>query len=112
MNKKYMSKIQWIIDDTSENKGISISFILAIFPLAFITDSYLFAVGNMEQNKGTENIKNIYLYVLFFLIVGLMFVLSYILISTIKLKAPRYSLLFILGIKKRIFGKYYIKTIL
>ena len=105
MNKKYMSKIRWIIDDTRENKGISISFILAIFPLAFITDSYLFAVGNMEQNKGTENIKNIYLYVLFFLIVGLMFVLSYILISTTKLKAPRYSLLFILGIKKKDFWK-------
>lgn len=112
-----MQKMRWIIDNPKEDVGAFISFILAIFPLSFVTNSYLFAMKNMEQNKGVENVQNVFLYVLLFLIVGLMFILVYILNSTIKIKAPRYSLLFILGIKKKDFWKilykdYFVRLLL
>lgn len=105
MNKIYKPQMRWIIDNPKEDVGAFISFILAIFPLSFVTNSYLFALRNMEQNKGIENIQDVFLYVLVFLIVGLVFILIYILISTTKIKAHRYSLLFILGIKKKDFWK-------
>ena len=105
MSKKYIQKLRWIIDNSKEDIGVFISFILAIFPLSFVTNSYLFALKNIEQNKGTENIQNIFLYVFLFLAVGLMFVLIYIINCTIKIKARRYYLLFILGIKKKDFWK-------
>ena len=63
MSKKYLQKLRWIIDNSKEDIGVFISFILAIFPLSFVTNSYLFALKNLEQNKGTENIQNIFLYV-------------------------------------------------
>lgn len=105
MDKIYKPKIRWAIGCSKEDVGALISLILAIFPLSFVTNSYLFVMRSMEQNKGTDNIQNVFLYVFIFLIIGLLFILIYILVSTIKIKAHRYSLLFILGIKKKDFWK-------
>lgn len=105
MDKVNMCQIQKQIDDSKEEMMGVISFILAIFPLSFVINSYLVAMKNIGENQGTENIRTIFFYVLIFLIIGLMFIIMYILTSAIKIKAHRYSLLFILGIKKKDFWK-------
>lgn len=105
MDKVSMCQIQKQIDDSKEEMMGVISFILAIFPLSFVINSYLVAMKNIGENQGTENIRTIFFYVLIFLIIGLMFIIMYILTSAIKIKAHRYSLLFILGIKKKDFWK-------
>lgn len=105
MDKVNMCQIQKQIDNSKEEMMGVISFILAIFPLSFVINSYLVAMKNIGENQGTENIRTIFLYVLIFLIIGLMFIIMYILTSAIKIKAHRYSLLFILGIKKKDFWK-------
>ena len=94
MDKVNMCQIQKQIDNSKEEMMGVISFILAIFPLSFVINSYLVAMKNIGENQGTEN-----------LIIGLMFIIMYILTSAIKIKAHRYSLLFILGIKKKDFWK-------
>lgn len=105
MDKVNMCQIQKQIDNSKEEMMGVISFILAIFPLSFVINSYLVAMKNIGENQGTENIRTIFFYVLIFLIIGLMFIIMYILTSAIKIKAHRYSLLFILGIKKKDFWK-------
>lgn len=105
MDKVNMCQIQKQIDNSKEEMMGVISFILAIFPLSFVINSYLVAMKNIGENQGTENIRTIFFYVLIFLIIGLMFIVMYILTSAIKIKAHRYSLLFILGIKKKDFWK-------
>ena len=105
MDKVSMCQIQKQIDNSKEEMMGVISFILAIFPLSFVINSYLVAMKNIGENQGTENIRTIFFYVLIFLIIGLMFIIMYILTSAIKIKAHRYSLLFILGIKKKDFWK-------
>lgn len=105
MDKVNMCQIQKQIDNSKEEMMGVISFILAIFPLSFVINSYLVAMKNIGENQGTENIRTIFFYVLIFLIIGLMFIIMYILTSAIKIKAYRYSLLFILGIKKKDFWK-------
>ena len=105
MDKVNMCQIQKQIDNSKEEMMGLISFILAIFPLSFVINSYLVAMKNIGENQGTENIRTIFFYVLIFLIIGLMFIIMYILTSAIKIKAHRYSLLFILGIKKKDFWK-------
>ena len=105
MDKVNMCQIQKQIDNSKEEMMGVISFILAIFPLSFVINSYLVAMKNIGENQGTENIRTVFFYVLIFLIIGLMFIIMYILTSAIKIKAHRYSLLFILGIKKKDFWK-------
>lgn len=105
MDKVNMCQIQKQIDNSKEEMMGVISFILAIFPLSFVINSYLVAMKNIGENQGTENIRTIFFNVLIFLIIGLMFIIMYILTSAIKIKAHRYSLLFILGIKKKDFWK-------
>ena len=105
MDKVNMCQIQKQIDNSKEEMMGVISFILAIFPLSFVINSYLVAMKNIGENQGTENIRTIFFYVLIFLIISLMFIIMYILTSAIKIKAHRYSLLFILGIKKKDFWK-------
>ena len=105
MDKVNMCQIQKQIDNSKEEMMGVISFILAIFPLSFVINSYLVAMKNIGENQGTENNRTIFFYVLIFLIIGLMFIIMYILTSAIKIKAHRYSLLFILGIKKKDFWK-------
>ena len=105
MDKVNMCQIQKQIDNSKEEMMGVISFILAIFPLSFVINSYLVAMKNIGENQGTENIRTIFFYVLIFLIIGLMFIIMYILTSAIKIKAHRYSLLFILRIKKKDFWK-------
>lgn len=105
MDKVNMCQIQKQINNSKEEMMGVISFILAIFPLSFVINSYLVAMKNIGENQGTENIRTIFFYVLIFLIIGLMFIIMYILTSAIKIKAHRYSLLFILGIKKKDFWK-------
>lgn len=105
MDKVNMCQIQKQIDNSKEEMMGVISFILAIFPLSFVINSYLVAMKNIGENQGTENIRTLFFYVLIFLIIGLMFIIMYILTSAIKIKAHRYSLLFILGIKKKDFWK-------
>ena len=105
MDKVNMCQIQKQIDNSKEEMMGVISFILAIFPLSFVINSYLVAMKNIGENQGTENIRTIFFYVLIFLIIGLMFIIMYIITSAIKIKAHRYSLLFILGIKKKDFWK-------
>lgn len=105
MDKVNMCQIQKQIDNSKEEMMGVISFILAIFPLSFVINSYLVAMKNIGENQGTENIRTIFFYVLIFLVIGLMFIIMYILTSAIKIKAHRYSLLFILGIKKKDFWK-------
>ncbi|MDD3402146.1 MAG: hypothetical protein PHQ72_02155 [Hespellia sp.] len=109
MNKICKSKIVHVLRDLRENMCVFISFILAIFPLSFVLNSYLLAARNMDENRGSENIETVFLYVLIFLLIGLMLILIYILNSYIKIKAPKYSLLFILGIKKKEFWKILFK---
>ena len=104
-DKVNMCQIQKQIDNSKEEMMGVISFILAIFPLSFVINSYLVAMKNIGENQGTENIRTVFFYVLIFLIIGLMFIIMYILTSAIKIKAHRYSLLFILGIKKKDFWK-------
>ena len=105
MDKVNMCQIQKQIDNSKEEMMGVISFILAIFPLSFVINSYLVAMKNIGENQGTENIRMVFFNVLIFLIIGLMFIIMYILTSAIKIKAHRYSLLFILGIKKKDFWK-------
>ena len=105
MDKVNMCQIQKQIDNSKEEMMGVISFILAIFPLSFVINSYLVAMKNIGENQRTENIRTIFFNVLIFLIIGLMFIIMYILTSAIKIKAHRYSLLFILGIKKKDFWK-------
>lgn len=105
MDKVNMCQIQKQIDNSKEEMMGVISFILAIFPLSFVINSYLVAMKNIGENQGTENIRTVFFNVLIFLIIGLMFIIMYILTSAIKIKAHRYSLLFILGIKKKDFWK-------
>lgn len=105
MDKVNMCQIQKQIDNSKEEMMGVVSFILAIFPLSFVINSYLVAMKNIGENQGTENIRTIFFYVLIFLVIGLMFIIMYILTSAIKIKAHRYSLLFILGIKKKDFWK-------
>lgn len=105
MDKVNMCQIQKQIDNSKEEMMGVISFILAIFPLSFVINSYLVAMKNIGENQGTENIRTVFFYVLIFLIIGLMFIIMYILTSAVKIKAHRYSLLFILGIKKKDFWK-------
>lgn len=117
MIKMNMPQVQSRFDNSKEEVGIFISFILAIFPLSFVINCYVFTMRNLEQNQGTKNVQNVFLYVLFFLIIGLMLVLIYIVNSAIKIQAPRYSLLFMLGIKKKDFWKilykdYFLKLML
>ena len=109
MDKVNMCQIQKQIDNSKEEMMGVISFILAIFPLSFVINSYLVAMKNIGENQGTENIRTVFFYVLIFLIIGLMFIIMYILTSAIKIKAHRYSLLFILGIKKKDFWKIFYK---
>lgn len=105
MDKVNICQIQKQIDNSKEEMMGVISFILAIFPLSFVINSYLVAMKNIGENQGTENIRMVFFNVLIFLIIGLMFIIMYILTSAIKIKAHRYSLLFILGIKKKDFWK-------
>ena len=105
MDKVNMCQIQKQIDNSKEEMMGVISFILAVFPLSFVINSYLVAMKNIGENQGTENIRMVFFNVLIFLIIGLMFIIMYILTSAIKIKAHRYSLLFILGIKKKDFWK-------
>lgn len=105
MDKVNMCQIQKQIDNSKEEMMGVISFILAIFPLSFVINSYLVAMKNIGENQRTENIRTVFFNVLIFLIIGLMFIIMYILTSAIKIKAHRYSLLFILGIKKKDFWK-------
>ena len=105
MDKVNMCQIQKQIDNSKEEMMGVISFILAIFPLSFVINSYLVAMKNIGENQGTENIRTVFFNVLIFLIIGLMFIIMYILTSAVKIKAHRYSLLFILGIKKKDFWK-------
>lgn len=66
-----MCQIQKQIDNSKEEMMGVISFILAIFPLSFVINSYLVAMKNIGENQGTENIRTIFFYVLIFLIIGL-----------------------------------------
>ena len=72
MDKVNMCQIQKQIDNSKEEMMGVISFILAIFPLSFVINSYLVAMKNIGENQGTENIRTIFFYVLIFLIIGLM----------------------------------------
>lgn len=71
MDKVNMCQIQKQIDNSKEEMMGVISFILAIFPLSFVINSYLVAMKNIGENQGTENIRTIFFYVLIFLIIPL-----------------------------------------
>lgn len=98
-------KKKGLFQKSKEDIYVCISLILAIFPLSFIVNSYLFSVKNMYENQGKENIQSVLLYMLVFLLIGVTFILIYIICASIKVKASRYSLLFILGIRKKKFWK-------
>lgn len=87
MDKVNMCQIQKQIDNSKEEMMGVISFILAIFPLSFVINSYLVAMKNIGENQGTENIRTVFFYVLIFLIIGLMFIIMYILTSGMLLSA-------------------------
>lgn len=61
MDKVNMCQIQKQIDNSKEEMMGVISFILAIFPLSFVINSYLVAMKNIGENQGTENIRTIFL---------------------------------------------------
>lgn len=71
MDKVNMCQIQKQIDNSKEEMMGVISFILAIFPLSFVINSYLVAMKNIGENQGTENIRTVFFYVLIFLIIGI-----------------------------------------
>ena len=98
-------KKKGLFQKSKEDIYVCISLILAIFPLSFIINSYLFAVKNMYEDQSKENIQFVLLYMLVFLLIGVTFILIYIISTSIKVKASRYSLLFILGIRKKKFWK-------
>ena len=75
MDKVNMCQIQKQIDNSKEEMMGVISFILAIFPLSFVINSYLVAMKNIGENQGTENIRTIFFYVLIFLIIILIILL-------------------------------------
>lgn len=53
MDKVNMCQIQKQIDNSKEEMMGVISFILAIFPLSFVINSYLVAMKNIGENQGS-----------------------------------------------------------
>ena len=51
MDKVNMCQIQKQIDNSKEEMMGVISFILAIFPLSFVINSYLVAMKNIGENQ-------------------------------------------------------------